>query len=167
MKRIRAVILAVLLIWPIYSGVAYAEGLETEITATAYEACVNVGKQYHIAPEFLMAIVEIESAGKANATNGTCKGLMQINAKYHADRMRKLGVTDLYDAESNILVGADYLVELMEQYEDVAYVLDRYNGNSNADYNYHHGIVSDYADRVLTRTKELERIHECISEDTK
>ena len=61
-----------------------------------------------------MAIVEAESSGKADARNGGCIGLMQVYEKYHKDRMKRLGVTDLYDPYSNILVGTDILMELAE-----------------------------------------------------
>ena len=38
-------------------------------------------------------------------------GLMQIQPKWHEDRMRRLGVTDLLDPEQNVRVGADLLSE--------------------------------------------------------
>lgn len=74
-----------------------------------------ISNQYHLCPEMVMAIIEHESSGQANASNGNCKGLMQIYEKYHIDRMKKLGVTDSYDPYSNILVGCDYLAELFSE----------------------------------------------------
>jgi soluble lytic murein transglycosylase-like protein len=35
----------------------------------------------------VMAIIEHESSGQADAENGGCKGLMQIYEKYHRDRV--------------------------------------------------------------------------------
>lgn len=61
-----------------------------------------ISNQYHLCPEMVMAIIEHESSGQAKVSNGNCKGLMQIYEKYHMDRMKKLGVTDLYDPYSNI-----------------------------------------------------------------
>lgn len=44
--------------------------------------------------------------------------------------MERLGVDDLFDPYSNILVGADYLMELAEKHGDVALVLSIYHGES-------------------------------------
>lgn len=125
-----------------------------------YQAyCVEIGEEYGICPELLMAMIETESSGKANATNGSCKGLMQVSEKWHTERMKRLGVTDIYEPYGNILVATDYLLELFEKYGDVGFVLDVYNGNSKAMYNAENGILSDYAIRVLERSEILERIH--------
>jgi hypothetical protein len=74
--------------------------------------------------------------------------------------MEKLGVSNLYDECGNILVATDYLAELFEKYEDVAYVLDKYNGNSKAKYNYDNGILSAYSKKILERSEELTRLHD-------
>lgn len=132
---------------------------DTYISTEAQRACADYGKQYGICPELLMAIIEVESAGKPYATNGDCIGLMQVSERWHADRMRNLGVTDLFDERQNILVGTDYLAELFSEYGDVCLVLDKYNGNSKAQYNYDTGIVSDYSQKILKRSAELERLH--------
>lgn len=120
--------------------------------------CEEIGEMYGICPELLMAIIEAESSGNQYAENGSCKGLMQVSVKWHADRMEKLGVVDIYDEYSNILVATDYLAELRDDYGEVSYVLDIYNGNSKAYYNYENGILSKYAGSVLERSAELERI---------
>lgn len=73
--------------------------------------------------------------------------------------MQKLGVCDLYAEYDNILTAADYLAELFQKYQDTALVLDIYNGNSKAMYNYENGIVSSYAGKILERTAELETLH--------
>lgn len=69
----------------------------------------EIGEMYGICPEFIQAVIEHESGGDPRANNGICCGLMQIYPKYHKDRMARLGVTDLYDPYSNILVGTDLL----------------------------------------------------------
>jgi len=129
---------------------------EAQMSEKAYQACLKYGSEYNICPELLMAMIEVESSGNPNAVNGDCKGLMQVSEKWHKDRMAKLGVTDLYSTDGNIHVATDYLAELFDRYEDVGLVLDTYNGNSNAVYNYEHGIISTYANKILTRSYELE-----------
>jgi soluble lytic murein transglycosylase-like protein len=120
--------------------------------------CEEIGELYGVCPELLMSIIEHESSGNKYAENGSCKGLMQVSVRWHADRMEKLGVTDIYDEYGNILVATDYISELREDYEEVSYVLDVYNGNSKATYNYENGILSVYAKSVLERSAELERL---------
>ena len=114
---------------------------------------------YCVCPELLMAMIETESSGNPDATNGTCKGLMQVSEKWHRDRMERLGVKDIYDPYGNILVATDYLMELAEKYEDIGLVLDVYNGNSKAMQNAENGILSEYAAKILYRAEMLERIH--------
>ena len=120
----------------------------------------EIGQQYNICPELLQAIAERESSLRIYATNGTCKGLMQISEKWHRDRMERLGVTNIYDAYGNILLAADYLDELAQENGDLYYVLMRYNmKKSTADKLYEAGEYTDYAVEIAERAAELERLH--------
>lgn len=156
-KRIAIVSLFMLLF--AFSSIAIADTRETWISENAYAYCEQIGNQYNICPELLMAVIETESSGQAYATNGNCIGLMQVSSRYHGGRMQKLGVSNLYEEYDNILTAADYLAELFEKYDEVSLVLDMYNGNSKAMYNYENGILSSYANKVLARTNELEKLH--------
>lgn len=121
---------------------------------------IEISEDYYICPELIMAMVEKESMYNPFAENGSCIGLMQINEKWHADRMERLGVTDLYDPYSNILVGVDYIAELAEEYEDIGLVLMMYNMKHDTAFNlYEQGILSKYAESILERSAELERLH--------
>lgn len=133
---------------------------DTFISEVAKESCIKYGEEYDICPELLMAMIEVESSGNPTAENCGCVGLMQISKKWHEDRMDRLGVTDLYDEDSNIHVGADYLAELIDEHGDeMSYILDLYNGNRNAESNLANGKVSKYANKILTRSAQLERLH--------
>lgn len=156
-KRIAIVSLFILLF--AFSSVAIADTRETWISDNAYAYCEQIGSQYNICPELLMAVIETESSGQAYATNGNCIGLMQVSSRYHGGRMQKLGVSNLYEEYDNILTAADYLEELFQKYKEPSLVLDMYNGNSKAMYNYENGILSTYADKILTRARELEKLH--------
>ena len=140
-------------------GGAKAETRETWISDDAYSYCYEIGNQYNICPELLMAVIEKESSGQSDARNGNCIGLMQISSIWHQNRMMRLGATDLYCERDNILVAADYLSELFQKYKEPSLVLDIYNGNSNAMRNYECGVISDYAGKILERASELERLH--------
>lgn len=113
----------------------------------------------HICPELVEAIIEAESSWNPKAKNGDCIGLMQVSESWHRDRMARLGVTDLTDPYDNILVGVDYLSELFERYEDVGAVLMKYNGDSRLPEYLETGEMSEYAEKILTRSAELERMH--------
>lgn len=144
----------------IMQPISAQETTDTYISRQAYDACVKYANEYCICPELVMAIIERESTGNPNATNGNCKGLMQISEKWHADRMYRLGVTDIYDTVGNIHVGVDYLSELFLKYEDAETVLMVYHGEKDAVSKSSRGEISDYAKGILERSQELERLHE-------
>ena len=66
-----------------------ANGFEadTYIAEEYQDYCEEIGEMYCVCPELLMAMIETESSGNPDATNGTCKGLMQVSEKWHKDRM--------------------------------------------------------------------------------
>lgn len=158
MRKIRAVMLAGLLMMAVPARVWAKEEVivPDEVAAIAEE----LGQEYGICSELIQAICWRESRFKEDAVGGTCIGIMQINERWHRDRMKRLGVTDLYDTKQNMLVGADYLAELFERYEDVVYVLDAYNGGSEyAERNCKDGVVTEYAKTVIELSESLERKH--------
>ena len=122
-------------------------------------ACEVWGQYYNICPELLEAIAYHESRFTADAKNGTCTGLMQINTSVHKNRMQALDVKDLNDVGENVRVAADYLFELFEEYEDVGVVLGLYHGETNAVANAERGNLSKYVRKILETSEELERQH--------
>ena len=155
MKRMINVFLPIIM-WSFVEFTSTAQSAGTYISEDAQEACVKYGEEYGICPELLMAMIELESSGRPDAESGGCKGLMQISDRWHKDRMERLEVTDIYDVDGNIHVGADYLTELFEKYEDVGIVLMVYHGEKDAATKTE---LSDYADWILTRSVELERMN--------
>lgn len=136
---------------------------DTWIAKEYQKYCETIGQQYNICPELLMAMIEQESSGEAKVINEAGDtGLLQVNAKWHRDSMEKLGVTDLTDAYSNILVATDYLAQLFEEEVDDLYlVLMKYNmKHDRAEELYNNGIYSEYATKISQRTWELEVLHE-------
>lgn len=133
---------------------------DAQMSAAAYAACVEYGREYGICPELLMAVIETESGGNPAARNGSCVGLMQVSERWHAGRMERLGVASLYDERGNVLVGADYLAELLEECGgEAAYALSVYHGESDARSKAARGAVPPYAEKILRRSAELERLH--------
>ncbi len=120
----------------------------------------QIGKEYNICPELLQAMAFKESTFRPKAENGTCIGLMQINEPFHRERMDKLGINDLYDPKQNMIMAADYLIELFEKHEDIGIVLMVYNGSKNPEeYVTRTGKLSDYAEQVLELSAVLEEQH--------
>ncbi|RZT02930.1 transglycosylase SLT domain-containing protein [Cuneatibacter caecimuris] len=86
------------------------EDLQDYLIATAHS--------YGLDPALVIAVIWRESCYQADAVGdaGQAIGLMQIQPRWHQERMRRLGVTDLADPRSNILVGCDILAEVIGQY---------------------------------------------------
>ena len=129
-----------------------------DVPSDVRQISVELGTQYNMCPEMIQSACFKESSFNRYAENGGCIGIMQVNPDWHRDRMDRLGVTDLYDIRSNMLVGVDYLHELIEQYEDISVALMKYNGDSRAEKLISgNGDVSEYAEELLAISAELER----------
>ena len=129
------------------------EFYQVEVPEDIRVMCEKAGEESNVCPELLEAICWRESRFDPDAYNSGCCGLMQISVKWHTGRMEDLGVTDIYDAYSNIRVGADYLAELFEKHDgDLYAVLMEYNGDTSEG-------VSDYALEICEISEALERVH--------
>ena len=122
--------------------------------------CIYVGDLYDIPPNILHALAYVESRYNVNAT-GTSgdSGLCQIIPKWNRDRMKRLGVTDIYDPYSNVLVCADILKynQSTKYGNDIRFMLMAYNmGVGGATKKYEAGIISNYANKVLAKSYELD-----------
>lgn len=118
----------------------------------------EITKKYNIEPELIMSVIQQESNYDPKATNGKCLGLMQVSSYWHQDRAERLGVTDFYDPYSNILLGVDYISELLTEYEDPRLVLMLYNmEHKTALRKYKNGEISNYATTILARAEELKK----------
>ena len=155
-SKMLAIALAASLVMP-QSAIEKEEIEPTHISVEAQVSCYEYGEMYDICPELLMAMIEAESSGNPKAENGDCKGLMQISERWHTGRMAEIGAYDIWSETDNIHIGANYLHELFNRYEDVALVLMVYNGESDAVEKAEKGYISDYARKILDRSAELER----------
>lgn len=163
-RKLSILLISVMFFIPVISTSAQTKSTPPRSDIEAYT--VEIGEKYNICPELIQAIIERESSYDPYAKNGNCIGLMQVSQRWHADRMEELGVTNLYDPYSNILVGTDYLAELFDEAiqsgrgDDLYYVLMRYNlKTSTANSRWESGDYSDYAIEVSERAAELEREH--------
>ena len=114
-----------------------------------------------IAPAIIISMIEQESQYDASVVgdDGESTGLMQVQTKWHGERMERLGVTDLLDPFENVTVGIDYLEELLSREDDLYWVLMAYNSGPEQAYNnIEAGKISDYALEIVERAAEMERM---------
>lgn len=133
--------------------------LDAELQIWVFDYC----KDKHISPYLIFAMCERESNYNANAVgdSGRSLGIMQIQPKWHQERMNKLGCTDLMDATQNIMVGIDILMDLYSKCNDTAWVLMAYNGGeAYANRHCDAGNISEYAEYIMARAEELEQMGE-------
>ncbi len=123
-----------------------------ELQQFTYVICGNYGVDY----ELILAMIEVESSYR-NDAESTCGavGYMQVIEKWHKGRMERLNVEDLSNPYSNIMVGVDYMAELLENYpEEIA--LGIYNmGYKAVDFWNDGKIITEYAETVLSRRMEI------------
>lgn len=113
---------------------------------------------YKLDPAIVAAIIWKESEFNADAIgdNGNSLGLMQVQPRWHSERMEKLSAPDLLNPYQNIRVGIDYLAELYSINDDTEWVLMAYNGGPTyANELRSKGLVSEYANGVLKKADEL------------
>lgn len=122
--------------------------------------CREAGVDYYT----VLALIEKESGYKWDATgdSGNSKGLMQIQERWHTERMEALGVEDLYNPYSNMRVGVNYLKEIQDKYlasSGAHCVLMVYNmGYSGANKLWAEGIYSTaYTKQILQRAQEIKQ----------
>ena len=122
--------------------------LDAEIQHHVVTMCAERG----IDPAIVFAQIWRESTYRADTIGdrGNSYGLMQVQPRWHRERMEKLGVTDLLDPIQNTTVGIDYLDELLDIYRgDIGKALVAYNQG------HYKGTITAYAKDVLA---EAERI---------
>lgn len=120
----------------------------------------------NVPPALVLAVISVESGFESDMigySNDT--GLMQIIPKWHEDRIAKYIYdenVDLTDPRLNVMVGMDYLDELLVKAEgDVSLALMMYNeGPTNGKRDHARLGDSMYARRVIVRMEYIDDILE-------
>ena len=113
---------------------------------------IRVAESYGIDPAIIFAICYRESSYNPAVIGdqGEAFGLMQIQPRWHSDRMARLGCTDLLNPFQNVTVGIDYVAEQLSRYGgDVGKALVAYNVG------HYYGTITRYAQEVLAKAEEL------------
>lgn len=105
-----------------------------------HTACEESSVPYALA----LAVIEKET-GFENVVSddGASAGYMQVQEKWHRERMERLGVSDLMDPFSNFRVGCDYLAELLAKYPEQE-ALTAYNTGSPGRNDYSRAVMQNY-----------------------
>lgn len=156
MKRmITAVVIVILL----FAGFALIANAGSDHQGDWQEYIEQLCEDKDILPELVEAMIEKESSWDPAAVNGNCVGLMQVNKEIHKELIGDRDMTDPYD---NIYVGVTILEELLHKYGEAAPALMFYNAGYSDNYGigaYEDEKLSNYADEILKRAAELERLH--------
>lgn len=135
----------------------YPVPLDHDLQAHIIRTC----ESYGIAPTIVFAMINRESDFDADTIGdgGESYGLLQVKPRYHSERMKNHGVTDLLDPYGNVLVGIDYLAELLDKYDgNMEKALVGYNAGPRGAYEHYFskGIYSSYYSReVLMNSEKL------------
>lgn len=122
--------------------------LDEDLQDYIFELCEKHG----IDPALVFAMIKKESSFKVKAVgdNGNSLGLMQIQPRWHRERMDRLNCPDLLDPYQNVTVGIDILSDLLAKDKPIEWVLMAYNGGkAYANRNLKAGTISYYAKKVL------------------
>lgn len=109
----------------------YAVYEEVPIDFEGQVAINSIANNYGVPISLVWAIAKKESQFNSDAVGdeGDSIGMMQIQTKWHQERMEDLGVekADLVDPVENALVAIDYLAELYSQKACWPWVIMAYN----------------------------------------
>ena len=120
-------------------------------------------EKHHIDPAIVTAMIYRESTYRASVMGdgGKSYGLMQVQKRWHGERMDRLSVDDLLDPFQNVTVGIDILSDLIDSYDgNVEKALVAYNMGASGAYKnlFSKGIYSSkYSRAVLSKAEELRK----------
>lgn len=101
-------------------------------------------EEFEVPYALALGLIERETGFQNMAgDDGASIGYMQVQEKWHRDRMDRLGVTDLLEPGGNFRVGCDFLSELYGRYGDWSTALTVYNMGHDP------GYITDYAKAVM------------------
>ena len=117
--------------------------LDEETQAYLRAACEESGVKYELA---LAVIWKETDFRNIIGDSGDSIGYMQVQPRWHKERMERLDVDDLQEPFGNFRVGCDYIAELMEKYP-LENALTAYNSGIPG--------KSEYAKEVIEYMEEL------------
>ena len=124
----------------IYDNIPFGE----DVQGLLWSACKETGCPYELALSVIWNETRFQNI---NGDRGNSIGYMQVQPRWHQERMKRLGVTDLSDPLSNFRVGCDFLSELIEKYGNIEDALTCYNTGRPG--------TSKYATRIMSYMNKM------------
>jgi len=128
----------------------------SESEAEALRGTISRASDRTITPFHILRMIEVESGGdpKAVGAKGE-RGLLQVLPWIARPHLARLGRTDLFDPETNVLVGTMELRRLLEVFgDDLSLALAAYNGGPTPSLRYSQRVTAAArADKCSTWNK--------------
>ena len=145
--------------------IAGAKPFDSPLEAHLQRYIIHLGEEAGIDPKVILGIIYIESSYNADSIgdNGRSFGLMQIQRRWHEERIARLNVMDLLNPYDNVRVGIDYISELYEKYGDIEMALVAYNAGPTGAWEhwFSKGIcTSEYSRKVMEASKNIKALSE-------
>lgn len=104
--------------------------------------------KYNLPYKLVLAQMWRESCYRnVTGDGGNSEGYLQVQEKWHNNRMKRLGVSDLKNPAGNFLVACDYLRECVDTTDTIASALTKYNSGEPG--------KNQYAIEVLEKWEQL------------
>lgn len=117
----------------------------------------ELSERYSVPMELIIAVIGQESNYDPSkiGDNHNSYGLMQVQPKWHEERMVQYNVTDLLNPYENCLIGVDYLAECLQK-GGLEWGLMAYNGGpEHANNMTAQGVITEYAESVIYLSENL------------
>lgn len=116
-------------------------------------------EDHHIDPAIVIAMIDKESSYNSDAKGdkGKSLGLMQIQPRWHSERMERLSCGNLLDPYHNVTVGIDFLGELVRKYDgNMNMALMAYNAGASGAYKhwFSKGVYENEYSKAINRLAE-------------
>lgn len=117
--------------------------LSNELQDYLHTAAEQAGIPYELA----LAVIKKETNFQNVVGDDGCSvGYMQIQEKWHKERMERLGVSDLNEPYGNFQVGCDFLSELLWRYGEPEDALTAYNSGHPGKSQYARDVIAYWND---------------------
>lgn len=104
--------------------------ISRRLTAEILVSVCEASRRHRLDPFLVLAIVSVESGfDPAARGHGDSRGLMQVVAAAHPEKLHRFGGIDaLHEVKPNLMVGTWVLRECIERDKEIPAALQRYNG---------------------------------------
>lgn len=144
--------------WVVAASIVRRYRVAHETVATFVVTAYQAGEESFMDPLLILAVIAIESSFNPAAESVLgAKGLMQIMAKFHTEKIISHGGRDvLLDPEANIHIGTQILHEYLSRFGETEIALQIYAGAINDPNSVHaHKVLAEHSriKQALTRLR--------------